>query len=135
MNIRRRLILLLLCLSLSPLRAGEVFVEAESFQSAGGWQVMTGPSARTASGLNVLSGNGGAKDGVATATVSIKDAGHYFIWVRYSSHPKWHGPFHVSALAGDRVLADSLFDMEFEGKSARDTQTWRSSKPICRRVR
>jgi hypothetical protein len=24
-------------------RAGEVFVEAESFQSAGGWKVMAGP--------------------------------------------------------------------------------------------
>ena len=106
--------------------AGEVFVEAESFKSAGGWQVVSGPVARVASGLAMLNGASGAKDGIATATVSIKDAGHYRIWVRYMSHPKWRGPFHVTALSGARELGSGLFDSAFEGKSARDTETWGS---------
>ncbi|MEI6537556.1 MAG: hypothetical protein WCN98_19590, partial [Verrucomicrobiaceae bacterium] len=107
-------------------QAGEVFIEAESFTSSGGWSVVEGPAAKQASGLKMLGGAGGAKDGVATAKVSIKDAGHYHIWVRYSSHPKWRGPFHVTAMAGERVLADALFDDEFQGKSTRDLETWRS---------
>ena len=41
--------------------AGEVFVEAESFKSAGGWEVVSGPTTRTASGVAVLNGSGGAK--------------------------------------------------------------------------
>ncbi|MCX6910086.1 MAG: beta-galactosidase trimerization domain-containing protein [Verrucomicrobia bacterium] len=125
MNASRFLISLLFVL-LSSVQASEVFVEAESFKSSGGWVVMTGPSAREASGLAVLNGAGGAKDGVAATTVSIKDAGRYRIWVRYGSHPKWRGPFHLTALAGGRVLGDGLFDAEFEGKSARDSQAWGS---------
>lgn len=125
MNAHRLLASLLLVL-LPAVQASEVFVEAESFKSAGGWVVLQGPSAREASGLAVLNGAGGAKDGVATATVSIKDAGRYRIWVRYSSHPKWRGPFHLTALAGGRVLGDGLFDAEFEGKNTRDYHTWRS---------
>src|SRR4051812_43365349 len=121
-----RLFLPLLLSSVSLARASEVFIEAESFKSSGGWEVRSGPEARSASGTAMLHGGTGAKDGVATATVSIKDAGHYRIWVRYSSHPKWRGPFHVSALAGGRVLGDGLFDAAFEGKTARDTETWRS---------
>ena len=113
-------------ITLSAARAGEVFLEAESFKSSGGWEMVTGPAAREASGLAVLGGASGAKDGVATATVGIKDAGRYHVWVRYSSHPKWRGPFHLTALSGDRVLGDGLFDAEFAGKSARDAQTWRS---------
>jgi len=119
---------LLAALLVSPphLRASEIFVEAETFRSSGGWVVESGPGAREASGLAVLNGAGGAKDGVAAATVSIKDAGHYRVWVRYRSHPTWRGPFHVAALSGDRVLGEGLFDAEFEGKSSRDAQTWRS---------
>ena len=104
--------------------AGEVFIEAESFKSGGGWVVQT--EAKKASGVGMLNGASGAKDGVATATVSIKDAGRYHVWVRYGSHPKWRGPFHVTALSGERVLGDALFDAEFEGKSARDLETWKS---------
>ena len=115
---------LLLASAFITAHAGEVFLEAESFQSSSGWVAQTG--AKQASGVAVLNGAGGAKDGVATATVNIKDAGHYHIWVRYSSHPKWRGPFHVTALAGARVLGDALFDAAFEGKSARDLETWKS---------
>jgi hypothetical protein len=125
MNTGWFLIPLLLAL-LPSVQASEVFVEAESFKSPGGWVVLTGPAAREASGLAVLNGASGAKDGVATATVGIKDAGRYRIWVRYSSHPKWRGPFHLTALAGGRVLGDGLFDAEFEGRSARDSHAWRS---------
>lgn len=106
--------------------AGEVFVEAESFTSKGGWTVIDGAAVKTASGLAMLGGASGAKDGVATTTVSIKDAGHYQLWVRYSSHPKWRGPFHVTALAGDRVLSDALFDTEFAGDRTKPEEVWRS---------
>ncbi|MEO5692514.1 MAG: hypothetical protein ABIQ72_05280, partial [Usitatibacter sp.] len=116
----------LLMLLVSRASAGEVFVEAESFTSTGGWSVIEGPSTKAASGLKMLGGASGQKDGVAVAHVSIKDAGRYHVWVRYTSHPSWRGPFHVSALSGGRMLADALFDAEFEGKSARDTQVWRA---------
>ena len=121
-----RLLFFLLASACIVAHAGEVFVEAESFKSTGGWEIVSGPAARTASGLATLNGAGGAKDGVATTTVSIKDAGHYRIWVRYMSHPKWRGPFHVTALSGARELGDGLFDSAFESKSARDTETWGS---------
>lgn len=103
--------------------AGEVFVEAESFTTSGGWTVV---EAKQASGLAMLGGAGGAKDGIATKTVSIKDAGHYKIWVRYTSHPTWRGPFHVAALSGTKVLGEGLFDETFEAKSKRDTAVWKS---------
>lgn len=112
--------------SLSAARAGEVFVEAESFTATGGWVVVDGPSAKGASGLALLGGAGGARDGVATKAVTIKDAGRYRLWVRYVSHPTWRGPFHVTALAGDRVLGDGLFDAASEGKSSRDPWVWKS---------
>jgi hypothetical protein len=107
--------------------AGTVFVEAETFTpSSNGWKIVTGPGSREASGLAFLSGAGGAPGDVASATVNIKDAGHYFIWVRYSSHPTYRGPFRLSAAASGRELGGGLFDAQFEGKSARDKETWRS---------
>ena len=123
----KRFVQSLICLAILPgLQAGEVFLEAESFKSADGWAVETGANAAQASGLTVLNGASGAKDGVATATVSIKDAGRYHVWVRYSSDPTRRGPFHVTALAGGRELGDGLFDAAFEGTSTRNAQTWRS---------
>lgn len=115
-------------LLLAPLAgsAGEVFLEAENFKSTGGWSVIEGAAAREDSGLKKLSGASGANHGVATMTTAIKDSGHYRIWVRYCSHPAWRGPFHVTASSGGRVLADALFDAAFEGKSAHDTQVWKS---------
>jgi len=110
----------------SGIHAGEVFIEAENFKSSGGWETLTGPVARAASGLAVLCGAGGAKDGVATATASIKDAGRYHVWVRYSSHPTYRGPFHVTALAGERVLGDAVFDEAFAGKGRKPEETWKS---------
>jgi hypothetical protein len=62
---------------------------------------------------------------VATTAVSIKDAGHYRVWVRYTSHPQRRAPFHVTALGNGRELGDGLFDAAFEGKSARDQETWK----------
>src|SRR3954464_9418438 len=103
--------LLLTCLTAaSAARAGEVFVEAESFTTSGGWAVVDGPAAKQASGLAMLGGAGGAAGGAATKVVTIKDAGHYRIWVRYTSHPRWRGPFRVTALSGTLVLGDALFD-------------------------
>lgn len=124
LNCIRLLFCALVLSSLTTSRAGEVFVEAESFKSSGGWAVEK--DVKQASGLAVLNGASGATDGVATATVSIKDAGRYRVWVRYVSHPSWRGPFHVTALAGGRVLGDGLFDEKSEGKSARNPEAWRS---------
>ncbi|MCX7007621.1 MAG: beta-galactosidase trimerization domain-containing protein [Kiritimatiellaeota bacterium] len=122
------LVLMLLAALLAPFAASasEVFIEAESFTSAGGWSVVTGAAARSASGLALLGGASGSVAGVATAKVNIKDAGHYRLWVRYASGPAHRGPFHVTALAGERVLDDGLFDASFEGKSERDAMTWRA---------
>jgi hypothetical protein len=101
--------ILFLILSL-PALAGEYFLEAESFT---GWSALEGPVAKEASGLKLLSGATGDATGVATTTLQVKDAGRYHIWVRYSSHPKWRGPFHLTAMAGERVLGDGLFDAAF----------------------
>ena len=108
-----------------PAFGSTVFVEAETFKSDGGWETVSGPETRSASGLAALSGSQGAPGGVATATVSIKDAGHYRVWVRYTSHPTHRAPFHVTALGGGRELGDGLFDAAFEGKSARNQETWK----------
>jgi hypothetical protein len=109
----------------APAFASTVFVEAETFKSDHGWQVVSGPETRSASGLAALSGSQGAADGIATAAVSIKDAGHYRIWVRYTSHPTRRAPFHVTALSGSKELGDGLFDAAFEGKSTRNQETWK----------
>jgi hypothetical protein len=110
--------------------AGEVFIEAESFKSTGGWVTESGVGVKDASGVAMLNGSGGAKDGVATASVSVKDAGHYRIWVRYSSHPKWRGPFRVAAMQDGHELGGGLFDTAFEAAAkARATRVgfiWKS---------
>ncbi len=115
-----------LAFQLSTALAGTEFIEAESFTSAGGWTAVSDSSTKAASGLATLRGGSGAADGVATKTVSIKDAGHYRIWVRYQSYPTDRGPFKVTALAGERTLGSELFDTQFEGHSPRDTETWKS---------
>lgn len=120
----------ILCLSAASVMAGEVFIEAENFISADGWTKVDGPAAKQASGLAVLGGAGGKADGVATATVSIKDAGNHHIWVRHSTHPEYRGPFHVTVLSGDRVLGEALFDSEVEGRGTRYEQTWKSFEAI-----
>lgn len=106
--------------------AGEYFLEAENFTASAGWHILEGLGAREASGLKLLGGAGGDPKGRATTTLQIKDAGRYHIWVRYSSHPTWRGPFHLTALVGKRILGDRLFDATFEGRSSRDKMTWRS---------
>lgn len=107
-------------------QAGEYFLEAENFDSKAGWQIIDGSAAREASGLHLLSGATGDAQGDAITTVTVKDAGRYHVWVRYSSHPKWRGPFHLSAYAGEKKLGEEIFDAKFEGTSARDKMTWRS---------
>src|SRR5688572_7474543 len=104
--------------------AGTYFIEAESFQSTGGWRVIGERSARECSGLAALDGATGKADGTASTTVAVKDAGKYRIWVRYSSPPSRRGPFRVTASAGERQLGGETFDLEAEGRSARDTFVW-----------
>lgn len=117
---------LLIPLRLSPAWAETVFMEAERFTgSSDGWRVNAEPGAAKASGMALLNGAGGARDATAAATVTLQEAGHYRVWVRYTSHPKWRGPFRVTVLQGDRELGSGLFDAEFEAKSARDIYTWR----------
>lgn len=127
MRYRRLVCIALLGCGLSAelARAASAFIEAEAFTATGGWEVVTGDRARMASGLAMLDGSRARRDGVATGTVTIKDAGHYHIWVRYMSHPKWRGPFEVAAVAGGRELGSGKFDLTFEGKSARDLGTWK----------
>jgi hypothetical protein len=107
-------------------RASEIFLEAESFQSEAGWEIVDGPLARAASGVAMIGGATGDARGTAKRSVSIKDAGRYRAWVRYASHPKWRGPFRVTATAAGREVGGAVFDAEFAGKSARDTATWGS---------
>lgn len=107
-----------------PSRATEAFLEAETFEAGEGWEVISGDTAREASGTSVLGGARGKADGVATKSVAIKDAGRYRIWVRYTSAPNWRGPFRLTALGAGRELGSGLFDAKFEGKGQRNTQTW-----------
>ena len=53
------------CLASLSTFAGEVFIEAESLTSSGGWTVVEGPAAKQASGVKMLGGAGGEKDGAA----------------------------------------------------------------------
>ena len=121
----KRKIALFSLAALSMAHAGEHFIEAESFASPDGWSVVGGTAAKQASGLKMLNGAQGSGSGAATAKVDIKDSGYYRIWVRYSSHPVYRGPFHVTVLSGGRVLGDGLFDDSFQGKGPRDTETWK----------
>jgi hypothetical protein len=114
-----------LCFVLAAVaQGGEYFIEAESFQSDGGWSVTN--NAKRASNLAMLGGATGKKDGVATTVVNVKDAGPYHVWVRYASTPRWRGPFRLSVFAGDRELGGAVFDNHFEGKSSRDPEVWKS---------
>jgi hypothetical protein len=104
--------------------AGTYLIEAESFATDGGWRVIEGRAARECSGLAALDGAVGKADGTARATVAVKDAGRYRIWVRYSSPPSRRGPFRVSVAAGARQLGGETFDLEFDGRNSRDTFVW-----------
>lgn len=124
-NRRRRLLRLLGCLVLAgSVSASEVFVEAEDFAPSRGWTTLT--NEKYASGLAVLSGAGGWGSGVATSTVSIKDAGTYRIWVRRSNAPRRRGTFRVTALAGGQTLGSALFDTEDKGGKSRLPMVWES---------
>jgi hypothetical protein len=56
-------------LSVIAANAGEVFIEAENFQSSGGWSVINGAAAKSASGLAMLNGATGDAKGTATTNV------------------------------------------------------------------
>jgi hypothetical protein len=63
-----------------PAWCATVFIEAETFHSSGGWEVVSGPETRDASGFKTLSGSKGAADGSATTTVRIKT------WKYFETH-------------------------------------------------
>ncbi len=107
------------------LHAETVFVEAETFDSpTNGWQVRSSADTKAASGLAVLAGSSGARNGVATGKVTLATAGHYKVWVRYTSLPKWRGAFRLSARAGERELGSGLFDRAMESGAPRGGYTW-----------
>src|SRR4051794_32359331 len=116
----------LLAAAFSPLLHAEtVFVEAETFDSpTDGWQVRSGNEEKAASGMAVLAGAGGKGAGVATKRVSLATAGHYKVWVRYTSVAKFRGPFRLSVRAGEKELAGELFDTAVESSSRRDGLVW-----------
>lgn len=118
----KTLLFSLLLLTL-PAVAGEHFLEAEHFK---GWKVVEGPAARVASGLGLLGGATGAQDAVATASLSIKDAGRYYVWVRHSSRPDHRGPFRLDLSSGTEPLGGALFDATFEGTPSREHMVWKS---------
>jgi hypothetical protein len=109
----------------SLLHAETLFFEAESFESTGdGWQVRSGNEEKAASGLAVLAGAGGKGNAIATKKVTLAAAGHYKVWVRYTSVAKFRGPFRVSVRAGEKELASELFDTAVESTGKRDGLTW-----------
>jgi hypothetical protein len=114
---------LALLLLVHPVVAGEHFIEAEHFK---GWQVVEGPAARVASGIRLLGGATGAADATALATLAIKDAGRYHVWVRHSSRPDLRGPFRLDVSTGREQLGGALFDATFEGGTSREMMAWRS---------
>lgn len=116
------LLLVLSVLFVLPAEAAVHFLEAEDFE--GGWSVVDDAQAREASSTKALSGASGDSAATATATVSIKDAGRYFVWVRYSSHPTYRGPFRLDAFAQDRELGGALFDEQFASDGAASKFRW-----------
>jgi len=67
---------------------------------------------RKASRATTLSGADGAGDGVATATVSIEQAGRYRVWVRSLQVAAWRGPFRASSSAGAQDLGGVVVALE-----------------------
>lgn len=107
------LLLLLALLALTSLANAEThFIEAESFAPSEGWKTNNDSLLRKASRATTLSGADGHGDGVATATVTIKEAGRYRVWVRSLQVAAWRGPFRASASAGGQELGSVVIDLE-----------------------
>lgn len=97
----------------STARAETVFIEAEAFTpSSDGWVIDNESTKSHASGLTTLNGAGKPGDATASYAVTLKEAGHYKIWVRYYSHPTYRGPFDVAVLGGGKEVASKAFDLE-----------------------
>src|SRR5690606_5509012 len=116
-----RAFLLLLLLLVVPAWAGEYFIEAETFK---GWQVVEGPLAKSASGLKMLGGNPGAPE--AAATVSVKDAGRYYVWVRYLSRKDRRATFRLDLSAAGNGIGGEVFDESHDSSSSKDELVWKS---------
>jgi hypothetical protein len=125
-SLLKRALPCLLAAAFSPvLHAETIFLEAETFDSpTNGWQVRSSAETKAASGLAVLAGSGGKSNGIATTKVTLEKAGHYRVWVRYTSLVKWRGPFRLSASAGDKELGGEIFDTAQESSSRRDGLVW-----------
>ncbi len=107
-------------------RTETLFIEAETFKpSSNGWKIVTGPSSREASGLAVLNGSSGPRDAVAATTITLKEAGRYRVWVRFSHHERWQGPFRVAVFVSGRELAGEVFDLRSEGRSRGVDYGWK----------
>src|SRR4051812_35376176 len=108
-----RIVFLLLAVLSSAASGGTVFVEAESFvPSSAGWVVGNGPESRQASGTATLHGADGPGDATASQTVTLNEAGHYRVWVRFRVHPTLRGPFTLTLLSPDHKPATQTFDAD-----------------------
>ncbi len=112
---------LLFLLSAGFVRGGEYFIEAEDFK---GWKVVDGTSAKSASGLKMLEGDPGAPE--ATATLQVKDAGRYHVWVRYLSRPDRRAPFRLDLSAAGNGIGGGVFDESHDSPASQGELVWKS---------
>jgi len=111
-------ILLVSLVSAAPVAGEPIFLEAESFECASdGWKACSNAQSRRASRATTLHGATGAKDAVATASVTISDAGRYQIWVRHMQWRRFRGPFRLAISREGSELAGKDFDLEIDEKT------------------
>lgn len=113
-------------LVLSEAVAGEpIFLEAESFECVSdGWRVCSNAQSRRASRATTLHGATGAKDAVATASVTISRVGRYRIWVRHMQWRRYRGPFRLAIAREGSELVSKDFDLEIDEKTADWEYRW-----------
>jgi hypothetical protein len=117
----RGVLLFLLLFLLGPAWAGEYFIEAETFK---GWKVVDGHLSKSASGLKLLGGDLGAPD--AVAVVPVKDAGRYYVWVRYFSQVDRRSPFRLELSAAGKEIVREVFDERHDSSTPKDELVWKS---------
>ncbi|NUQ64971.1 MAG: hypothetical protein HUU20_21110 [Pirellulales bacterium] len=122
-----RLAGLLLALSSHRAPADTVLFEAETMHpSSAGWAATSNDQTQRASRTKTLWGADGPGDAVATATVRLREAGRYRIWVRYLYVAAWRGPFELAIAAGGKPIAAKVFDREAIPGTPDWEYTWQS---------
>lgn len=104
-----------------------VFFEAETMQaSSAGWVATNNDQTQRASRTRTLWGAEGPGDAVATKVVRLKEAGRYWVWVRYLHVGAWRGPFDLTVSAGGKQLAMTTFDRDPAPGATDWEYTWQS---------